>query len=142
MYKQLKKNEYEKFPFIWIPEEGEKLTTFDGFQRLIMLDRYSLKDTLLETLKQGDLVLTSIKNNSNYPIIGYGEIKQIQGDRVTVDIEYPQYVEGVDLKNLEKSKEEITKPLEIYWEQIAYRVAKAIAGVEKPDKQDEVFKDF
>ena len=131
MYKQLKKEEYSKFPFIRIPEKGENLTTFKGFQRLIMLDRYSLKDTMLETLKEGDLVLTTVKEDPKYPLMGYGTVKNIKNDVVTIHIDYPEYVSGVDLTNLEKPKGEITKPLEIYWEQIAYRVSKAIAEVRR-----------
>jgi len=142
MYKQLRHNEYEKFPFIRIPKDGEKLTKFDGFQYLIMLDRYSLKDTSLETLKVGDVVVTTIKDDPKFPVVGYGTVKKIDGDTVVVGIDYPEYVDDIDLENLEKPKSEIVKPLELYWEQIAYRVAKAVAGVEKPEKQEEIFNDF
>ena len=134
MYKQLKREEYTKFPFIMIPKEGDNLTTFEGFQRLVMLDRYSLKDTLLETLKEGDLVLTTVKDDPKYPLMGYGTVKSINGSKVVISIDYPEYVEGLDLDNLVKAKGEVVKPLEIYWEQIAYRVAKAVAEVEKPEK--------
>lgn len=142
MYKQLKREEYIKFPFIRIPEEGDNLTTFEGFQRLVMLDRYSLKDVLLETLKEGDIVLTTVKDDPKFPLMGYGTVKSIKGSKVIISIEYPEYVEGMDLENLEKDKSEIVKPLEIYWEQIAYRVAKAAAEAEEPEKREEVFKDF
>ena len=142
MYEQLKKEEYDKFPFIRIPEKGENLTTFEGFQRLIMLDRYSLKDTMLETLKEGDLVLTIVKDDPKYPTMGYGRVKSIDGNSIIINIDYPKFVQGIDLENLKKTKEEITKPLELYWEQIAYRVSKTIAEVEKPEKQKKVFEDF
>lgn len=142
MYKQLKREEYIKFPFIRIPEEGDNLTTFEGFQRLVMLDRYSLKDVLLETLKEGDIVLTTVKDDPKFPLMGYGTVKSIKGSKVIISIEYPEYVEGMDLENLEKDKSEIVKPLEVYWEQIAYRVAKAAAEAEEPEKREEVFKDF
>ena len=142
MYKQLKKEEYTKFPFVRIPEEGDNLTTFEGFQRLVMLDRYSLKDVLLETLKEGDIVLTTVKDDPKFPLMGYGTVKSIKGSKVIINIEYPEYVEGMDLENLEKDRSEIVKPLEIYWEQIAYRVAKAVAEVEKSEKREKVFKDF
>ena len=142
MYKQLKREEYTKFPFIRIPEEGDNLTTFEGFQRLVMLDRYSLKDVLLETLKEGDIVLTTVKDDPKFPLMGYGTVKSIKGSKVIISIEYPEYVEGMDLENLEKDKSEIVKPLEVYWEQIAYRVAKAAAEAEEPEKREEVFKDF
>jgi len=142
MYRQLKREEYAKFPFIRIPEEGDNLTTFEGFQRLIMLDRYSIKDVSLETLKEGDVVLTTVKDDPKYPLMGYGTVKNISGDKVVISIDYPEYVEGVDLNNLEKTRGEVIKPLELYWEQIAYRVAKAVAEAEIPEKREEVFKDF
>lgn len=136
---QLRKKEYDKFDFIKRPTKGFNLTPFDGFQRLTMLDRYSLKDTSLETLKLGDVVLTIVKDHPTFPTMGYGKVAWLDGDSLGVEIDFPDSFEG---QVIEKSLGEITKPLELYWEQIAYRVAKAIASVEKPEKQKEVFEDF
>jgi len=140
VYKQLKEDEYNKFPFIRIPEEGEKLTAFDGFQKLIMLDRYSLKDTTLKTLKIGDLVLTIVKDDSKFPLMGYGEVINMDKEFVSIKIDYPDNFKG---KKISKTKTEISKPLELYWEQIAYRVSKAVADAEiTKEKKDKYFKEF
>ena len=136
---QLRKEEYKKFNFIKEPTEGFNLTPFEGFQRLTMLDRYSLKDTSLETLKEGDVVLTIVKEHPQYPTMGYGVVMWEEYGEVGIKIDFPDYMAGQEII---KPLNAIDKPLELYWEQIAYRVAKAIASVKNPEKQDKVFNDF
>lgn len=143
VYTQLLPHEYEKFPYVYIPKNVDGLTPLEGVQRLVMLDRYSQKDTLLETLKEGDVVITTVKYDVKYPTQGYGVVKKIEGDQVTIDIQYPEYVDGIDdLHNLVRHKSEVVKPLELYWEQIAYRVARGVAEVEEPDKREYWFDKF
>ncbi|AHI53494.1 ribonucleotide-diphosphate reductase subunit alpha [Spiroplasma sabaudiense Ar-1343] len=118
--------------------------TFEGVSRMVMLDRYSQKDLGLKTLKVGDLVITTIKPDPVFPSRGIGKIiKKLKDDRFQIQIE-PSYVgiidpeltiesglEDVVIKNLI----EIDKPLEIFWEQIAYRVGQALGRIEKTDQK-------
>lgn len=133
VYTQLLEHELEKFPYVVPPVAGQKLTTFSGMQRLIMLDRYSQRDNSLETLKVGDTVTTMVKYDPKYPTYGFGTVTKLDGNGVTIKIEFPEFVEGVDLENFETTKSNVEKPLELYWEQIARRVARGIAKVEKTD---------
>jgi ribonucleoside-diphosphate reductase alpha chain len=147
---QLTHDEYLKFPMIQPPDQLPtnplNLTAFSGLQRITMLDRYSLRDNSLKTLKSGDIVVTTVKEHPKYPTQGYGIVKAIDDLYITVDIQYPDSVlddkgDLIDLKNFKAKRKYTFKPLEIYWEQIAYRNAKAIAAVEKKDK-DKWFEEF
>lgn len=145
MYDQLREHELKDFPFLYVPTKLEKMTPLEGLQRLIMLDRYAQKDTSLKTLKVGDLVLTTVKYDPKYPTQGYGVVTNIKGDDVTIDIQYPESVAGLEeseLHNLSRSIYEVQKPVEIYWEQIAYRVAKGISKVEEENVRNYWFKKF
>lgn len=128
---QLLKEEYSLFPSVVSPTEiGTGLTSLEGFQRLVMLDRYSVRDNALTTLKVGDTVVLTVKEDPKYPTQGYGKVTAISGDQVTVHVEYPEFMDGVDLPEVTRHKTQIIKPLETYWEQIAYRTAKAVSAVE------------
>ena len=63
---QLTQEEYKEFPFVQpadqLPTHPLGLTMFDGLQYITMLDRYSLRDNQLKTLKPGDLVVTTVPN--------------------------------------------------------------------------------
>lgn len=141
---QLLKDEYSLFPSVISPSEvGSTLTKLEGLQRLVMLDRYSLRDNTLTTLKKGDTVVLTVKDDPKFPMQGYGVVTDIEGDKVTVRVEYPDFVEGVDLSAVTRHKSTIIKPLEIYWEQIAFRVARAVASVETTrEKRRYWFKKF
>lgn len=139
---QLRVEEEKMFPQVVSPRylaKRSKLTEFNGVSKLVMLDRYSLRDDSLVTLKEGDLVVTEVKYDPKYPTQGYGHVTKIEGNKVTVKIDFPEYVEGddgkpIDLENFVTVREKIIKPLEIYWEQICYRTAKGAASVEKSRK--------
>jgi ribonucleoside-diphosphate reductase alpha chain len=132
MFAQVLEEELTQFPHLKIPVIGEVLTKFEGLQRLIMLDRYSRKDTTLKTLKNGDIVLVVVKPDKKYPVVGYGKVVTVNNNKtVAIDLEYPAAIDtGEDPSNLVRSVTDISKPVELFWEQIAYRVAKAIAEVE------------
>lgn len=143
IYKQLRENELSKFPFLKVPTAVEKMSPLEGVHRLVMLDRYAQKDNKLDTLKEGDTVVTIVKQDPKYPTQGFGKVTKIEGNDVTINIEYPKFVEGVDLKNLTKEKSEVIKPVELYWEQIAHRVAKGVADVEEtPQAKEKWFKEY
>src|SRR5699024_8053103 len=109
-----------------------------GVSRLVMLDRYAYKDSKQQTLAIGDLVVLTVKNDPSYPARGIGYINAIDWDKkqavIQVEDEYCFSIEdekerqtGIVSRNLN----EIDKPLEIFYEQIAKRVAHALAQVDQ-----------
>lgn len=138
---QLKEEEYKLFPKVIKPEYLAKRTTLTvktGVQKLVELDRYSLRDNTLQTLKEGDVIIAEILYDPKYPVQGYGRVKSIDRDTnsLVMQVEYPESLQDkngnlIDLENLERPLSKVIKPLEVYWEQIAYRVARGAASVEK-----------
>lgn len=118
---------------------------FDAVSRMVMLDRYSQKDKGLTTLKVGDVVITTIKDDTSFPTRGIGTLKEIKGNKYIVEVD-EQYVGQIDPLLLEQSKTtnciikdkfSLEKPLELFFEQIARRVGKALANSEGTTKQKE-----
>lgn len=107
---------------------------FDGVQRLIMLDRYSFKDTEKKTLKVGDLVVLTVKSDPQFPARGIGHVGLIHNGKATVELEeaYEQYGDEGGFITVDVAA--IDKPLELYYEQIAKRNAKGLANVEVTDE--------
>lgn len=128
------------FPDLFPIKNNYQLTK-DGVGRLVMLDRYSQKDTSLKTLCEGDLILTIIKDDPKYPTKGIGKVIEVdnKGEIVTilVDKEYRSALEdSVESKTgvVVRGFKEIDKPLELYFEQIAKRVGKSLASVETSEE--------
>jgi ribonucleoside-diphosphate reductase alpha chain len=131
-----------------ITDDMEK--AFSGVSRLIMLDRYTFKDTEKKTLKVGDFVVLTVKTDPKFPARGYGYVTAIDWTERKVSVKLDESFVGV----LEDSEEIATgtvtrpldiidKPLEIYYEQIAKRNARGIASVETDKaKREQAFKDF
>ena len=46
--------------------------THKGVSRLVMIDRYSFKDTEKKTLKAGDFVVLTVKEDPKFPARGLG----------------------------------------------------------------------
>ncbi|WP_409251328.1 vitamin B12-dependent ribonucleotide reductase [Bacillus sp. SCS-153A] len=124
--------------------------THKGVSRLVMIDRYSFKDTEKITLTEGDFVVLTIKEDPKFPARGVGYIKSIDWENkqaeVLIDEEYrssidnPQEAETAVVK---RSLDVIEKPLEIYYEQIAKRNATGLASVETTEeKRQEWFEKF
>lgn len=136
----LNENIKKYFPHLFlITEDMHK--RFEGVSRLVMLDRYTQKDINLQTLAVGDLVLTIIKNDPKFPARGVGYVVGIEDGIVTIKLEeeYTGIAEDINDKNeIIRKKSEIDKPLEIYFEQIAKRVANNLAQGET----EEDFKNF
>lgn len=137
------------FPQVF-PITKDMKTTFDGVSRLVMLDRYSFKDTERKTLKVGDFVLLTIKTDPKFPARGYGFVTKIdwENHRATVKVD-EQFIGQIDDEKeretglVTRSLDVIDKPLEIFYEQIAKRNARGIAEVEQgEDKQKEWFEKF
>lgn len=121
--------------------EDMKLT-HSGVSRLVMLDRYSFKDTEKKTLKAGDFVVLTVKSDPKFPARGLGFVKSINWDRKEAEIKvHDDYVAVLDNEDETKtgivvrSLDVIDKPLEIYYEQIARRNASGLSVVEETDEK-------
>ena len=133
----------ESFPEVH-PITDDMEMRFEGVSRLVMLDRYSFKDTDKSTLKLGDLVLLTVKPDPNFPARGTGRVSMINPIRneVTVDID-EEYQAVAEMDVITAPIDEIDKPMELYYEQIARRVATGLAEAEKDsNKQAQSFEDF
>ena len=130
----------EQFPQVH-PITPDMHITHKGVSRLVMIDRYSFKDTEKKTLKPGDFVVLTVKEDPKFPARGLGIIQSINTQSKTADILIEEDFRHV----LEDEKEQTTgiitrsldiieKPLEIYYEQIAKRNATGLAAVEKTEE--------
>lgn len=124
--------------------------THKGVSRLVMIDRYSFKDTEKKTLKAGDFVVLTVKEDPKFPARGLGYIVSIdeQSNKAQVWIE-ENYRSAIDNPKEQEAGivnrpiEVIEKPLEVFYEQIAKRNATGLASVEKtPEKRQEWFEKF
>ncbi len=137
------------FPQVHEITEDMKLT-HKGVSRLVMLDRYAFKDTEKITLATGDFVVLTIKEDPKFPARGTGFIQDIDWENnkavVLVEEEFRGSLENEkEIKTglITRSIDVIEKPLEIYYEQIAKRVATGLAEVEETDeKRQEWFEKF
>src|SRR5690625_536132 len=128
---------------------GMKLT-HNGVSRLVMLDRYSFKDTEKKTLKLGDFVILTVKSDPEFPARGLGFIKSINWEenevKITVHDDYVSIIDKEDEVSpgvVNRSIDTIDKPLEVYYEQIARRNATGLSAVEETKKKyDESFDAF
>ncbi|RDI41176.1 vitamin B12-dependent ribonucleotide reductase [Falsibacillus pallidus] len=124
--------------------------THKGVSRLVMIDRYSFKDTEKITLSKGDYVVLTIKEDPKFPARGLGYIVGIDWEKKEADVlveeEYRSVLdsqEEIETGIVKKSLDVIEKPLEIYYEQIAMRNATGLASVEKTEeKKKEWFEKF
>ncbi len=116
--------------------------THKGVSRLVMLDRYTFKDTEKITLTAGDFVVLTIKEDPKFPARGLGKILEIDWEdkkaKVVVEEDYrgalddPEEAQtGVIVRSLDV----IEKPLELFYEQIAKRVATGLAEVEETEQK-------
>jgi ribonucleoside-diphosphate reductase alpha chain len=138
----------KQFPQVFPITDDMKLT-FKGVSRLVMLDRYSFKDTEKKTLKVGDFVVLTLKQDPKFPARGYGFVTELdlanKTAKVKIDEEFAGQLEGEEAETLivTRSLDVIDKPLEIYYEQIAKRVAHGLSEVEKDEEtRKRVFEEF
>lgn len=128
------------------PIDPQMRLTFEGISRLIMLDRYTYKDPHNQTLTIGDLVVLTVHADPQYPARGIGTVIQQSGDDLTIEVEEEFRSSLTDPEEIargfvKRNKSEVEKPLELYYEQIAARVASGISQVEG-DRKAEFFEDF
>ncbi len=111
-----------------------------GVSRLVMLDRYSFKDTEKKTLKEGDFVVLTVKADPKFPARGLGFVKAINWETNEADVQVePEFLSVLDGEEAEtgvvkRGMDVIDKPLEVYYEQIAKRNATGLASVETTEE--------
>ncbi|ARK31416.1 vitamin B12-dependent ribonucleotide reductase [Halalkalibacter krulwichiae] len=120
-----------------------------GVSRLVMLDRYTFKDTEKKTLKTGDFVVLTVKDDPKFPARGYGFVIELDREsnkaKVLVDEEFRGVLDGEAAETgiVHRSLDTIEKPLELFYEQIAKRNATGLASVEQTEeKRQESFEQF
>ncbi|OZU89989.1 ribonucleoside-diphosphate reductase, adenosylcobalamin-dependent [Virgibacillus indicus] len=132
------------------PITDDMKLTHEGVSRLVMLDRYSFKDTEKKTLKIGDFVVLTVKADPKFPARGLGFVKSIDWINKQADIQVnPEFVSVLDNEEegktgvVKRSLDVIDKPLEVYYEQIAKRNAAGLSMAETTEeKQQEWFEKF
>ncbi|KKB42939.1 Ribonucleotide reductase of class II [Bacillus thermotolerans] len=132
------------------PITPEMKITHKGVSRLVMIDRYSFKDTEKVTLAEGDFVVLTIKEDPKFPARGLGFIVKIDWEEnkadVLVDEEYRAALDDPKEQEsgmIRRPLDVIEKPLEIFYEQIAKRNATGLASVEQTEeKRKEWFEKF
>lgn len=125
-------------------------TTHKGVSRLVMIDRYSFKDTEKKTLKVGDFVVLTVKADPKFPARGLGYIVSIDEATKTAEVlieeDYRSAIDDSDELEtgiVKRSINVIEKPLEVFYEQIAKRNATGLSSVEKTEeKRAEWFQKF
>ncbi|WP_249659498.1 vitamin B12-dependent ribonucleotide reductase [Lysinibacillus fusiformis] len=147
-FEQLNKD-IEQFPQVH-PVTPDMHITHKGVSRLVMIDRYSFKDTEKKTLKAGDFVVLTVKADPKFPARGLGTIQKLDMTTKTADILIEEDYRSVlddpqeqETGMITRSIDVLEKPLEIFYEQIAKRNATGLAVVEKtPEKRQEWFEKF
>src|SRR5690606_30568584 len=139
----------ESFPQVHAITPDMKLT-HKGVSRLVMIDRYSFKDTEKKTLKAGDFVVLTVKEDPKFPARGLGIIQSIDWDKkqaaILIEEDFRHVLESQEEQAtgiITRSLDIIEKPLEIYYEQIAKRNATGLASVEQTEElRQEWFEKF
>ncbi len=132
------------------PVTPDMKITHKGVSRLVMLDRYTFKDTAKITLTNGDFVVLTIKEDPKFPARGLGYIMEMDWERkkakVLVDEEFRGVLDDPEESTtglIWRSLDVIEKPLELFYEQIAKRNATGLASVEETEeKRIEWFEKF
>ncbi|MEC1523003.1 vitamin B12-dependent ribonucleotide reductase [Neobacillus niacini] len=132
------------------PVTPDMKITHKGVSRLVMLDRYTFKDTAKITLTNGDFVVLTIKEDPKFPARGLGYIMEIDWEskkaKVLVEEEFRGVLDDAEESTtglIWRSLDVIEKPLELFYEQIAKRNATGLASVEETEeKRIEWFEKF
>lgn len=130
-------NDIQQFPQVHAITEDMHIT-HKGVSRLVMIDRYSFKDTEKKTLKVGDFVVLTVKADPKFPARGLGYIVSINTEKKTAEVlieaDYRSAIDDDSEQQtgiVTRSLDVIEKPLEVFYEQIAKRNATGLAAVEK-----------
>src|SRR5690606_3848744 len=97
-----------------------------------------------KTLKPGDFVVLTIKEDPKFPARGLGFIRSIDFEakkaEILIEEEYRHVLDDSKEQNtgiIVRSLDVIEKPLEVFYEQIAKRNATGLASVEETDENRE-----
>ena len=139
----------ENFSAVY-PITEDMYITHKGVSRMVMIDRYSFKDTKKETLSEGDLVVLTVKPDPKYPARGIGYVKELDREKneavILLEDEYRAALENeeeIETGLVRRNLDAIEKPLEIFYEQIVKRNARGLAEAEEdPAKVEESFERF
>jgi ribonucleoside-diphosphate reductase alpha chain len=101
----------------------------EGLSEKIFLDRYAMKDADTSNTKVGDVVLVLTKDDPKFPAKEVGEVISREGRSVQVKLRSGAVIES-DISKLTLTVE---KTPEEMWD----RLARAMASVEAPEKQEE-----
>ncbi|WP_046173816.1 vitamin B12-dependent ribonucleotide reductase [Domibacillus indicus] len=137
------------FPQVF-PVTPEMNITHKGVSRLVMIDRYSFKDTEKITLSEGDFVVLTIKEDPKFPARGTGFVVSLDREAkkasILIDEEYRSAIDDpkeAETGIVQRTLDVIEKPLEVFYEQIAKRNAAGLSAVEKTaEKKKEWFDKF
>lgn len=137
------------FPNIFPIDETMHLA-HDGVSRLVMIDRYVQKDKNLVSLSEGDIVITIVKDDANFPTRGIGKVITLSHSTNEAIIELEEEFcgaledeEEIKTRRVKRNLNVVEKPIELYYEQIAKRVAFALSREEKSeDLREKTFEDF
>ncbi|TDL34609.1 vitamin B12-dependent ribonucleotide reductase [Jeotgalibacillus sp. S-D1] len=128
------------------PITGDMNQTHKGVSRLVMLDRYAFKDTEKKTLRTGDFVVLTIREDPKFPARGLGYIQSINSEKreanVLIEEEFRNSLDTpkeIETGIVNRSLDVIEKPLEVFYEQIALRNATGLASVEKTEEQRRIW---
>jgi ribonucleoside-diphosphate reductase alpha chain len=130
----------QHYPHLTLIDSSMKLV-LEGVSRLVMIDRYTQKDLTLKTLKEGDLVITIVRHDPKFPSRGIGNVVKIDGDIVHIKVEDEFLASSEDADSngvIKRTLREIDKPLELFYEQIARRLANHL-GEDESDEMKERF---
>lgn len=142
-------HDIESFPQVHKITADMKIT-HKGVSRLVMIDRYSFKDTEKKTLKAGDFVVLTVKEDPKFPARGLGFIVSVDKEanmaKVWIEEDYRSAIDKQAEQEsgiVNRTLDVIEKPLEVYYEQIAKRNATGLASVEATEqKRQEWFEKF
>lgn len=124
------------FPHLFLTDETMH-KTFNGVSRLVMLDRYTQKDINQVTLSKGDLVVCIVKDDPKFPTRGIGNVVSMDQESVWIRLESEYVGMSLDADTdgvIKRHKNEVEKPLELFYEQICHRVANNLATGETIEK--------
>ncbi len=139
----------ENFSAVY-PVTEDMHITHKGVSRMVMIDRYSYKDTKKETLSEGDLVVLTVKPDPKYPARGIGYVEELDRENneavILLENEYRGALEDeeeIETGLVRRNLDAIEKPLEIFYEQIVKRNARGLAEAEEdPANVEESFERF
>lgn len=101
----------------------------EGLSEKIFLDRYAMKDADTNNTKVGDVVLVLTKDDPKFPTKEVGEVIKREGHNVQVKLRSGEIVHS-DISKLTLTLEKTPNEM---WD----RLARAMASVEAPEKQQE-----